>query len=952
MPTAHPLQPSASPSKHGTSERERVMWSSIPLIAALTTSLVHSMFAPRFAFVLAFVILALFGCAKEEDSTEQRLSRADKFFAESQYVKAEQQYRDVLRLAPNDPTAIRQLAMIYYDQGQLRQAYPLLKQALDARPDDLAVQLKLGITYFIGGDYEQAWESATQIFNKQPGNDEALMLLVDAAHTPEKMQVVEKLLENLRERDQNRPGYHLALGALDLRQNDGARAESEFKEALRLDPKSSAAYMALGNLYWRRQDLSAAEQSFKTAVDFVPPQSPIRIKYVDFKLRTGSVGEAKTILEDIYRKLPDYLIPRVYLMKIACTHHQDDDCSQRVQNILAQDSLNFDALFQSGSLNLATGEAEKAIRDFEQLGDLYPQNPQVRYQLARAYLASAVNASEVRQRNLVESAENNLTIVTQLDPHLIPASLLLAELKIRKGNFAAAVDLLVPVTKEQPQIVQGQYLLASAYLGLQKVDQALAIYRQMTEAFPQDPVPPFLMGSVLLAKRQQAEARDAFEKSVEIAPSYLPAVEALVNLDILGKQYSAAVDQVQKLIDKEPNQPQLRVVRAKVYSAERDFPRAEADLAKAIELDPHLELAHIMLAQLYVESNRQGEAIEKLRAFTEKSGGVGALLQLAGLYEKTNNFAAAAQTYEKLLAKSPNFGPALNNLAVISSEHLGQVDKGYGLAKRARESMPNEPQIADTLGWILFKKGDYVNSLPLLQEGARKLPHLPESQFHLGMAYYMLGQEASARSALQKAVQGSGDFLGKDEARRRLAVLDLQVGSEGAAVRTQLNYYMRQDPNDPAALTRLAELEMREGSVDKAVRIFEKVAADYPMFAPATRQLALLYGQRLTDSSTAYDVAMRARQAYPADPDVAKAAGILSYRRGNFPQSVELFKEASAKRNHDSEVLYYLGETYRQLNQWNDCKESLHRALVSSLAPALIDSAKRALADCTENSSP
>ena len=198
------------------------------------------------------------------------------------------------------------------------------------------MQLKLGMTYLIGGDYEQARESASQILDKQPGNEEALMLLVDAANTPDKMQEVQKLVENLRERDQDRAGYHLALGALDLRQKDGARAESEFKEALKLDPKSSAAHVALGNLYWRRQDLSAADQSFKTAVDLVPLQSPTRMRYVDFRLRTGGIGEAKTILEDISRKLPEYLTPRVYLMKIACAERQDDDCAQRVQNILAK----------------------------------------------------------------------------------------------------------------------------------------------------------------------------------------------------------------------------------------------------------------------------------------------------------------------------------------------------------------------------------------------------------------------------------------------------------------------------------------------------------------------------------------------------------------------------------------------------------------------------------------
>ena len=107
-------------------------------------------------------------------------------------------------------------------------------------------------------------------------------------------------MKNLRERDQDRSGYHLALGALDLRQKkDEASAESEFKEALKLDPSSSAAHLALGNLYWRRQDLNAADQAFKAAADLAPPRSPIRLRYVDFKLRTGAATEAKNILEDM-----------------------------------------------------------------------------------------------------------------------------------------------------------------------------------------------------------------------------------------------------------------------------------------------------------------------------------------------------------------------------------------------------------------------------------------------------------------------------------------------------------------------------------------------------------------------------------------------------------------------------------------------------------------------------
>src|SRR5260370_30385409 len=135
-----------------------------------------------------------------------------------------------------------------------------------------------------------------------------------------------------------------------------------------------------------------------------------------------------------------------------------------------------------------------------------------------------------------------------------------------------------------------------------------------------------------------------------------------------------------------------------------------------------------------------------------------ALMQLAMLNEQLKNFAAARDAYEKLLTVAPNSPLALNNLAVLYSERFGELDKAYDLAKKANEAAPNEPHLADTLGWILFKKGDYGNALRLLQESAGKLPDQPAIQFHLGMAHYMLGEEEPARVALQKAADTSADF--------------------------------------------------------------------------------------------------------------------------------------------------------------------------------------------------
>jgi tetratricopeptide (TPR) repeat protein len=218
------------------------------------------------------------------------------------------------------------------------------------------------------------------------------------------------------------------------------------------------------------------------------------------------------------------------------------------------------------------------------------------------------------------------------------------------------------------------------------------------------------------------------------------------------------------------------------------------------------------------------------------------------------------------------------------------------------------------------------------------------------MTYYMLGEEEPARVALQKAVDAPADFPAKDQARRRLSLLALPVGTSNAAVRTELENYLRESPNDPVALTRLAEVQQREGAVDQAVKTYEKVVANNPSYAPATRQLALLYGQLSTDSQKAYDLVTKARQAYPDDPVITKTLGILSYRRAFYPQSVELLKEAAAKRKDDPEVPYYLGEVYRQLKQYPECKAELERALTLNLSPGLADDAKGALAECSESS--
>src|SRR5206468_492499 len=193
----------------------------------------------------------------------------------------------------------------------------------------------------------------------------------------------------------------------------------------------------------------------------------------------------------------------------------------------------------------------------------------------------------------------------------------------------------------------------------------------------------------------------------------------LVDLDVADKQYTAALQRVQKQTEKNPKTPELELLLARIYEAKGEVGQAEAALLKAMELQPNFRPAYLSLAKIYVASNRYQQALEKLQGIVSKNPkDVPALMQIGMIQSEMKNYPAAAESYEKLLAVDPQFSPALNNIAYLYSERLGRIDEAYKMARRAKDLLPNEPYTADTLGWILYKRGEYSWALNLLQESA------------------------------------------------------------------------------------------------------------------------------------------------------------------------------------------------------------------------------------------
>ena len=89
----------------------------------------------------------------------------------------------------------------------------------------------------------------------------------------------------------------------------------------------------------------------------------------------------------------------------------------------------------------------------------------------------------------------------------------------------------------------------------------------------------------------------------------------------------------------------------------------------------------------------------------------------------------------------------------------------------AREQQPNDSNIADTLGWVYYKKNANLLAMSLLKEAAEKLPNEPVVHFHYGMAQQKNGDQAGAKKSLQTALKLSQTFDGSEEAKKTLAGL-------------------------------------------------------------------------------------------------------------------------------------------------------------------------------------
>ncbi len=742
------------------------------------------------------VLLALLGgwaCSRNPEVVKRKyLESGNRYFEKKQYKEASIMYRQALRKDPRYGEAYHRLALTQLRLGRLPEAVRSLRRAVELLPHSTDVKVQLGELYLAGlaatspantrqieflrneikGLAEQLPPNSAQrrrflgfyhLSQKQikeaiaefraaheaaPFRPDITLPLVETLLQDGQTQEAEKLARELIEKHKSLAQAYDLLYLHYVKQNREAEAEELLKRKAANLPKDPGPWLQLAGHYHR----------LKRAPEMEAALARLTSNLKDFPEAHQLAGDFYRVRRDFDAALREYEAgarqdrsrrTRYEKLKaqVLVDQGKRTEAAALLEEILKRDAKDDEARAMRAALVIETGTREQvqaAVAELQAAVTRSPDNAVLRFNLGRGLM----------RRGELDQARAQFQEALKRQPAYLPPRLGLAEVHLLKGQFAAALDVLREVLQLDPGNLRAKLLRTSALVGMNNAAQARAELETVVKEHPGSREAQLQLAALYLAARQLKEAEALFGKlhqsalpgdyralmglsdtyaaqgrwdqsialfKAELAKSDRPLLRlALANDYLRAKQFPAAIAEYQRLVQQNPKAGDLYLRLGEAQRLQGDLRAAEASFRKAAELMPNEAAAHLALALILDSLNQSKQAVA---------------------------------TYQKILQLQPDHPIALNNLAYILAETGGDLDQALTLAQRARQKLPNDLNVADTLGWIYIKKNLSDQAIEIFRDLVKKQPQNSTFHYHLGMALYQKGDKAGARQALQAALR-------------------------------------------------------------------------------------------------------------------------------------------------------------------------------------------------------
>jgi putative PEP-CTERM system TPR-repeat lipoprotein len=831
-----------------------------------------------------------------------------------------------------------------------RESLTQLKLSVRADPVNAEKRFNLGLKELISGDYFSAERELSLARQRGYSADSVAVGLAQSLLHLGRNQDVLTLVQPCA----NDRVCALTVGAVQaramLRVNIVDEAGRRISQINQEAPDLLEGKMARAEFLLAREDIAQAESLIDGMV--AGPDRPDEPAWVDalqlkgdLRRRAGDFKSAESWYRRILSHYPGSAPAHSRLALTLLAQNRLTEADAEIEPLLQRSSPNLLPLYLGALIKSGLGEMRAAlatVRPTErQLGEV----PQGSLLLAILHAGNG---------NLEEAITYAVHFhLMKMDD--LSALLLLARLQFDLGDYHRVLDLLTPVEARIATRPEAQTLLGSAYLALGQNHAAverLAVARRLA---PQDRLTE---ARLALAESREIEDRAEGLRVLEDLLSQDPSdpmigmVLLSTYLDLAQPLLAAKV--ADRMIEGRPDDPLPLALRGALAFGQGDLPAAEQYFLRAKKIRANFPPADLFLAEIAIKDGRIELARSLIRpALKRNPNDLGFLLAAAALGKQLGDRAEINADLDRAISlQGDNLvyqGQLLQGLIAI-----GETDRAERVANGMAANWAADATGLDIAARALLRVGQAEQAVPLLTRIQNTLPNTLESWLQLGRAYHAAGRLDQARlafdralaidPAMERAIAGRvdveseqkgaaaalsltqrllaaagtgevakscGDLLAKNNrlaaalpfyqvaferhkssaSLRDWAQTRLRSGDE-AGLAQSLSDWLAHDPDHPDLRALLAEALMKDQNLPESARQWALVLGKQPGNAVAANNLAWLYG-KLQDPR-AYEMAQRAFQLAPDQPQIMDTFGMQLIARGERARGGDLLKQAAS----------------------------------------------------------
>lgn len=564
-----------------------------------------------------------------------------------------------------------------------------------------------------------------------PGDNEVYGMLLRYYVAQQRLDEAEAFLREIADPADEDPGLFLSLIQFVSQTKGDAAARAEIERAIAANPKPDRF------------------KAMRALLDFQAGQQEPAIAEMEAILADADPAEAQT--QTI----------KISLAKMLVGSGNPVGARRQVEEVLAQNPSQVEALKMQASWHLQVDEIEAAIANLRIALDTAPEDIQAMNLMHEAY--TRAGETDLAREYLAQAVEASGNAPT---PTLRYARVLMGD-----ERYLPAEDALLSALRRGPENVDILTLLGQLYLRMDDIPRATQVIDTLRRIDTEETrsIANGLQADLLIIESGTEQALDFLENLAGNDTAEIRDQVRLLSARLQVGDTEAALEIARKLVEENPDDLGLKRALANTQAAGGDLAAAETTLREITAAapqapEPWLSLAR--LAQSQGEYDASAAIIEEGLVATDRNADI--VWAKASILERQGDIDAAIALYEELYAKNSGSVILANNLASLLATYKDDaesLERAWIVGRRLRDA--DHPALQDTYGWILYRRGDAEAALPYLESAAEKLDD-PIVQAHLGFVYAALERNEAALAQMQKAVDlaGPADTRAKVEEAR------------------------------------------------------------------------------------------------------------------------------------------------------------------------------------------